>query len=297
LTQVGKLDPALRAAMKSLKVVGLVEDAIDLPTESCYKLHTLLPYLLRTEASLLEDSGAFIKTLESSCLDYYNFRAWYIGNDVKEAKSFIIFDWPNICAAISLLLEKPYSGEGDLEILLAVRHVTELEDEDPTKSKTGLKFLNKALRQFSSYAVQGGCYTFSPTVLSIALQVWRLSQPFYDRFAEQDNGERIVMLRLAIKILENYQVVHSEMDAETRWTSVAARADSSIHDIVADPSRERAIFQEIWDAEVHEYASDEQAVFFYGRQFTAVLMLLDYEERRNRLAVTQSMVEKNLKTF
>ncbi|KAJ3543572.1 hypothetical protein NM208_g3508 [Fusarium decemcellulare] len=166
---------ALRDAMKILKVLGLVEEDVKITSQDYYKLHPLLPYLLRAEILQLEDSVEFSKRLCDSFLDYWHFRAseWTEYGETT-IPGFISTEWPNLCCAIELCIQHRNFEKGEIEVLEALKHVLKKGSQTPQKVQKSLNLLVKAISRFETVADASAHSALDPDLLEKAMTLVRM---------------------------------------------------------------------------------------------------------------------------
>ncbi|OJZ79713.1 hypothetical protein ASPFODRAFT_555114 [Aspergillus luchuensis CBS 106.47] len=283
---------ALRDAMKILKVIGLVEEDVALASQSYYKLHPLLPYLLRAEILRLDDSVQFMHRLNDSFLDYWNFRASeWVHEEDSIIPGFIVTEWPNLCSAIDLCVQHRGFDLGDIEMFGALKHVLKAGGRTPEKIEKSLKLLIKAIFRFERVAALSVHSALAPDMISKATGLIRLMLQFL-KLSNRDVADEgaLSLIRRSMSLLETSKSAYGALDSESWCTGIALELAMLRNKAFTEESHECVLYSRIWNATIPVDASDELAAFFYDTQFHLLLLLLDERHLMESFAVTEDMI-------
>lgn len=296
ITRYPFLTQSLRRAMKLLKAIGLVEEAIDIEPEHYYKLHPLLPYLLRAEISRLSDSQSFYRLLCDSFLDYWNFRVSVFENASEGTiPGFIINEWPNLCCAVSLCIEHSEFATQDLSILFALRHVLKTSKETPKKVESGLKLLERALTRFEEVGLSFEGHALPPNLLAKAMRLVRISKEMSASWSVLViDGPATSLITRAYALVQNARTVYGAIDSETWCTELSLKIALLENDLVTDFTQLRHLYEDIWQAAISRDESFELATLFYEEKFYFIMTLLDHRGLMRKLSVTYDMISQKL---
>jgi len=239
---------AFRDAIKILKVIGLVEDDIALPSGDYYKLHPLLPYLLRFEIQSLEDSVEFLQRLRASFLEYWHFRASeWTGVGPETIPGLIFTEWPNLCCAIELCIQDENFGRASTEVFALLRHVLKTGAQTPKRIEMTLKLLIKAISRFESVAAASPHSALDHDTLEKAIAiVLTLLELLGQKHGYKNDEARTAAIKQAVRLLESSTRMYGVPDA-VRFSGVMLHLAILKYKITRDGSDTRALFNSVWN--------------------------------------------------
>lgn len=281
---------ALRDAMKILKVIGLVEEDITMTSQHYYKLHPLLPYLLRAEILWLDNSHDFTQALHDSFLDYWHFRASQWTEAGKDTvPGFIETEWPNLCCAIDLCMQQRDFGEGNIEVFDALKHVLKPGGRTAARIEKCQKLLAKAISRFSTRATQSPDSVLPLPILARAMTLVRLWLQFSDAFEADQSA--LDCIRQSTELLESSRRAHGEVDSESWCTGMAINFAVLRDGLAADQSHKCSLIDSIWNAKLPEDISDDSSLLIFDTQFHLLFQLMDQNEQMQGCGINRDMIQ------
>ncbi|KAF4471607.1 hypothetical protein FALBO_1475 [Fusarium albosuccineum] len=290
---------ALRDAMKILKVLGLVEEDVTVTSQYYYKLHPLLPYLLRVEILQLKDSVEFSQKLRDSFLDYWHFRAseWTKYGETT-IPGFISTEWPNLCCAIELCIQHRSFEKGEIEVLDALKHVLNKGSQTPPKVEKSLKLLFKAISRVETVAEASAHSALDPDLLEKAMTLVRMMLQYLDLSSLHEADDTTsTAIKQSTRLLNASRQAYGEPDIESWCTGIMLDLAQLRYETVADQSQNRCLYGHIWNAVLPKNAENETATLLYNTQFDLLFMLMDRKHLAESCTVNKPMIQEKAKAI
>jgi hypothetical protein len=271
-----------------------LEDDITIPSGHYYKLHPLLPYLLRVEIQSLEDSVEFLQRLRGSFLDYWHFRAseW---TRVSQGTipGLISTEWPNLCCAIELCIKDESFGTASTEVFSLLKQVLKKGAQKPERVEMTLNLLVKAISRFESVAAASPHSVLDLDTLEKAMALVRTLLEFLEQKDSYHVDEAsLAAVKQAVGLLESSSRVYGEPDSEVSFTGIMLNLAMLRYEMTRDELHAQALLNSVWNSVLSDDASKEIASLFYHTHFNLIFILMDRTYLAESCAVTRDMIRE-----